>query len=82
MTMWMFGVVSLRAWTMKSSQGIVKSVIGCWSPPGTTSVYTKEEKCQSDHGVWDLQKTYFKAHIIQWHGLMGCAVGEAKEVHS
>ena len=30
-------------WTMKSSQGPVKFVIGCWIRPGTTSVYTKEK---------------------------------------
>ena len=31
-------------WTMKSSQGPVKYVIGCWPRPGTTSVYTKGKK--------------------------------------
>ena len=31
-----------KPWTMKSSQGHVKYVIGCWTHPGTTSVYTKE----------------------------------------
>ena len=29
-------------WTMKSSQGHVKSAIGCWIRPGTTLVDTKE----------------------------------------
>ena len=29
------------SWTMKSSQGPIKIVIGCWARPGTTSVYTK-----------------------------------------
>ena len=52
---------------MKSSQGHVKSVIGCWAHLGTTSIYTKE-KMSSDHGVWGPQKTYFKAYIIYWHG--------------
>ena len=36
-------------WTMNSSQGPVKFVIGCWTCPGTTSVYTKEKKCQCNH---------------------------------
>ena len=40
----------------------------------------QEKKCQSDHGVWGLQKTYFKAYIIHWHDPMSFAVGEAKEV--
>ena len=30
-------------WTMKSSQGLVKYVIGCWTCPKTTSIYTKEK---------------------------------------
>jgi hypothetical protein len=35
------------------------------------------QKFQSDHGLWDPQKTYFNACIIRWHAF---AVGEAKEV--
>ena len=31
-------------WTMKSSQGHVKFVIGCWTCPGTTLVCTKGKK--------------------------------------
>ena len=31
----------LTPWTMKSSQGPVRALIGCWSRPGITSVYTK-----------------------------------------
>ena len=42
-----FWIMSLEwlftPWTMKSSQGLVKIVIGCWTHPGTTSVYTKEK---------------------------------------
>ena len=38
------------------------------------------KKCQSDHGVRGPQKTYFKAFIIHWHGPMGFAMGEAREV--
>ena len=57
-----------------------KFVIGCWTCPGTTSVYTKGKKCQSDYDVRGPQKTCLKAYIIHWHGLMGFAVGEAKEV--
>ena len=30
-------------WTMKSSQSHVKYVIGCWTCPKTTSIYTKEK---------------------------------------
>ena len=29
-------------WTRKSSQGVVRVLIGCWTRPGTTSVYNKE----------------------------------------
>ena len=42
----------------------VKSMIGCWTYPQTTSMITKGKKCQSDHEVWGPQKTYFKAYII------------------
>jgi hypothetical protein len=44
---------------MKSSQGPVKFVIGYWTHPGTTSVYTKGKKCQSDHGVSRSPKDIF-----------------------
>ena len=36
---WHWG--SFTPWTMKSSQGTIKYVIGCWTRPDTTSVYTK-----------------------------------------
>ena len=49
---------------MKSSQGPVKSMIGCWTRPKTTSIYTKEKKCESDYGVQGPLKIYFKAYII------------------
>ena len=67
-------------WTMKLSQGPVKFVIGCWTRPKTSLVYTKEKNCQSDYGVRGPQKTYFKAYIIHWHGPTDFVVGEAKEV--
>ena len=35
---------------------------------------------QNDHEVQGPQNTYLKAYIIHWHGPMGLAVGEAKEV--
>ena len=57
-------------WTstiIKSSQGLIKYAIGCWTRPMTVLFYTKEKKCQSDRGVWGPQKTYFKAYIIHWH---------------
>ena len=38
------------------------------------------KKCQSDHGVWGPQKTYFKAYIIHWHCQISFVVEEAKEV--
>ena len=34
-------------WTMKSSQGLVKSLIGCWTRPPTTSFLSQRKKCQS-----------------------------------
>ena len=30
-------------WTMKSDQGVVRALIGCWTCPGIISVYTKEQ---------------------------------------
>ena len=42
--------------------------------------FTPRQKCQSDHGLWGPQKTYFKACIIRWLAPMDFAVGEAKEV--
>ena len=38
----------------------------------------QRKKCQSDHEVWDPQKTYFKVYIIQWYGPTGFAVGRGK----
>ena len=64
-------------WTMKSSQGHVIYVIGCWTHPGTTMVYTKTKKCQSVHGKKGLTKTCFKASIIHRHGPTGFAVVHA-----
>ena len=62
---------------MTSSQGPVKYVIGCWTCPGTTSIYTKE-KCQSDYGVRGPQKTCCKAYLIHKHGRTIFALGEAR----
>ena len=66
-------------WTMKSSQGLVKSAIGYWTCLGTTSI-TPRKKSQSDHEAQGPQKTYFKAYTMNMHDLMGFVVGEAKEV--
>jgi hypothetical protein len=66
-----------KPWTMKSSQCPDKFVIGCWTHPGTTSVYTKE-KCQSNHGVRGSQKTYFKAYVIHLYCPTSFVMGEAK----
>ena len=44
-------------WTMKSAQGPLKFVIGSWTCPKFTSVYSKE-KYQSDHGVQGSHKAY------------------------
>ena len=45
--------------TMKSSQGTIRALIGCWIPPGTTQPWS-----------WGFQKTYFKAYwytnMVQW----------------
>ena len=66
---------------MKSSQGPVKSTIGCWTRPGTTTVYTKEKMSKLP---WSLilgpQKAYFKAYIFHQQGPTGFVAGEAKEV--
>ena len=32
-----------KPWTMRSSQGLVKFVVGCWTHPGTTLINTKEK---------------------------------------
>ena len=55
---------------MKSSQGPVKYVMGCWTHHGTDSIYTKKT-CQSGHGVRGPQKTYLKAYMIHCHGPTG-----------
>ena len=55
---------------MKSSQGPVKYVMGCWTHHGTDSIYTKKT-CQSGHGVRGPQKTYLKAYMIHCHGPSG-----------
>ena len=62
---------------MKLSQAFVKSMIGCWTRPGTTLVHTKE-KMSVCHGVRGPQKTYFKPYVIHWHSPRGFATGEAK----
>jgi len=46
-------------WTMKSSQGLLKYVTGCWTRPKTTLVYTKQ-KCHSDNGIWGPQQYLFE----------------------
>ena len=51
-------------WTMKSSQGVVESVIGFELVPGSLQ-FTPRKKCQDDHGVQGPQKTYFKTYIIR-----------------
>ena len=33
--------------------------------------FTPRKKCQSDHEVQCPRKTYVKAYIVQWHGLLG-----------
>ena len=43
---------------MKSSQGLVKFVIGCWIRPGTTSVYTKEKWCSDRKKQGPMTKKY------------------------
>ena len=55
-------------WTTKSSQGLAKSMIGCWICFGTTSVYNKEKNVIVTMDVQRPQKTYFEAYIIRWHG--------------
>ena len=54
----------LTPWTMKLSH---RHVIGCWTRPKTTSVYTTKNY-QSDHEVRGPRKTYFKAYITHPHG--------------
>ena len=38
------------------------------------------KKCGSDYGIQGLQKIYFKAYIIHWHGPTGFVLREAKEL--
>ena len=61
-------------------RGSVKSVIACWTRPGTTSLKSKQQNVKSDHGVWGSQKTHFKVYIIHWHDPTGFVVIEAKEL--
>ena len=66
-------------WTIKLSRGLVKFVIGCWTHPATTSIYTKEKMSKwPPNGVWGPQKTYFEAYIVHWHGPTCFAVERAK----
>ena len=39
-------------WTMKSSQGHVKFVIGSWIRPGITLAHTKAERCYFNDFFW------------------------------
>ena len=68
---WLHNEGLLTPWTLKLSQGLVKFVIGCWTCPRTTLVYSKEKMSE-----WP----YFKVYIIHWHGPTSFAVWEAKEV--
>ena len=45
--------------TMESSQGLIKSVIGCWIRPGMTLVYTKEKMSEWPWS-WRFSKDMFK----------------------
>ena len=68
-------------WNMKLFHGSVKIVIGCWTHPGTTSVYSKEWK--NDRVIMEFQgpqNIYLKAYVIHWHGPTEFVMGEAKEV--
>ena len=66
-------------WTMNLSHSHPKLVIGCWTRPGSSSVYTKQ-KCQRAHRYWGPQKTIFKPCSIHWHGPTVFLLGRAKEV--
>ena len=65
---------------MKSSQGLVKFVISCWTRPRTTSGYSKEKWSKWPWSSRPVRKIHFKAYIIHWHGPMNFAVGAAKHV--
>ena len=52
--------VKREAWTVKSSQGPVTFVIGCWTHPGTTTVYTKEKMSK-----WPWSSQVPKRHTLR-----------------
>ena len=57
----------LTPWTMKSSQGPVQFVIGCWTRPMTTSVYTKEQMSEWPRSLRSLVSWIFNSfHIITY----------------
>jgi hypothetical protein len=52
---------------MKSSQGPLKYVIGCWIRPGTTSISTKENNARVIMEFKVSQRQMFNAYITMIH---------------
>ena len=65
-------------WIMKSSKGPIKFVIGCWTPPMTTLVYTKEKMSKwpwSSRSIRVLRLTLFTdmvQRVLRWEGEKRC----------
>jgi hypothetical protein len=73
-------------WTMKLDQGSVRELIGCWSCPETTSVYTKKTIAE---GPWRSRSPKYNfrglTNALTWsnkfcgeRGKRGCPLGEGK----
>ena len=69
---------------MKSSQGPVKFVIGCWAHPGTTAVYTEEKnvrvtmECEAPKRR-TLKSTDMVPRVLQWERQKRCYNLEKKK---
>jgi hypothetical protein len=72
---------------MKSSQGLVKSVIGCWTCPMIISVYTKEKnvrvtmkfKIPKRHILRPTLLTDMAQHVLQWERQKRCSNRKLKK---
>ena len=74
-------------WTMKLSQGPARFVIGCWTRPGTTSGYTKENmsirvimefEVPKRHILRSTLSTVMVQRVLRWEGERGALVEKSK----
>ena len=51
------------SWTRKSDQGVARALIGCWTRPGTTLVYTEEKMGEGPYMEVEVPKCNFQGLI-------------------